>query len=361
VELTPKHAANQNHPYLLRNLEETSMSSCRTLCRLLVVAVFVQLAPPSWGQGSLKVTSEPNPVYPTEVRYRFFIEQVANQLDTLQQTKARGDESVAEKQKRTLDVWQTQIGISDDAWQTTESIAADTELRIRQNAREIDAALREFRKANSSCDEPELCYSPALLTLGRESDAIVVNAVANLKQQLGEQSFNKLDSYVTNGWGRKGPEREIMPGLSDAATLQFVRFENFIAAVARAESRPLSEIQANNSPVLLPAGLATEQYFSRDEELVIMAIATDASRDIAENDRQFNEYVANFYHRYGVSLALRTDHPAKYRVLDLQGWGIVEATIESFKRSLGEEEFSKLDSVIAKEFQDGATVAVAAR
>jgi hypothetical protein len=338
------------------------MSSCRNLCRLLVVAVFVPPVPSCWGQGSLNAVNLENHVYfPTEVRYRFFIEQVANQLDTMQQMKTRGDEDSAAKQKRGLDFWQTQIGISDDAWQTTQSIAADTELRVRQNARQIDAALREFRKTNRSCDEPALCYSPALLTLGRESDAIVMNAVASLKQQLGEQSFNKLDAYVTNGWGRKGPAREMMPGLSDAAALQFVRFENFIAAVARAESRSLAEVQSNNSPVLLPAGLASEQYFTRDEELVIMAIAADASRDIAENDRQFNEYVAGFYHQYGVNLALRTDPPAKYRVLDLQGWGIVEATIESFKRSLGEDEFSKLDSIIAKEFQEGATVAVAAR
>lgn len=338
------------------------MSSCRNLCRLLVVAVFVQLLPSSWGQGSLNTVNEENHVvFPTEVRYRFFIEQVANQLDTMRQMKARGDEDLAAKQKRGLDFWQTQIGINDVAWQTTQTIAADTELRIRQNARQIDAALRESRKAKNSCDEAALCYSPALLTLGRESDAIVINAVASLKQQLGEQSFKQLDAYVTNGWGRKGPAREMMPGLSDAAALQFVRFENFIAAVARAESRSLAEVQSSKAPVLLPAGLASEQYFSRDEELVIMAIATDASRDIAENDRQFNEYVAGFYHQYGVNLALRTDPPAKYRVLDLQGWGIVEATIESFKRSLGEDEFSKLDSIIAKEFQDGATVAVAAR
>jgi hypothetical protein len=338
------------------------MSSRRTLCRLLVVAVFVQLVPSSWGQGSVNAVSEEDHAYfPTEVRYRFFIEQVANQLDTMQQMKARGDEESAAQQKRGLDFWQTQIGISDDAWQTTQSIAADTELRIRQNARQIDAALRESHNVKNSCDEPALCYSPALLTLGRESDTIVIDAVASLKQQLGDRSFNQLDKYVTNGWGRKGPAREIMPGLSDAAASQFVRFENFIAAVARAESRSVAEVRAANSAVLLPAGLASEQYFSRDEELVIMAIATDASRDIADNDRQFNEYVAGFYHQYGVSLALRTYHPAKYRVLDLQGWGIVEATIESFKRSLGEAEFAKLDSIVAKEFQDGATVAVAAR
>ncbi len=271
------------------------MSSCRNLCRLLLVAVFAQLVPFCWGQGS--VSEENNVVFPTEVRYRFFIEQVANQLDTMQQMKARGDEDLAAKQKRGLDFWQTQIGISDDAWQTTQSIAADAELRIRQNARQIDAALRESHKTKTSCDEPALCYSPALLTLGRESDAIVINAVAGLKQQLGERSFNQLDAYVTNGWGRKGPAREIMPGLSDAAALQFVRFENFIAAVARAESRSVAEVQSSKSAVLLPAGLASEQYFSRDEELVIMAIATDASHDIAENDRQFNEYVANFYPR----------------------------------------------------------------
>ena len=150
MKLTPKPAPIRISLTCCENLGETSMSSRRTLCRLLVVAVFVQLVPSSWGQGSVNAVSEENHAYfPTEVRYRFFIEQVANQLDTMQQMKARGDEESAAQQKRGLDFWQTQIGISDDAWQTTQSIAADTELRIRQNARQIDAALRESRKAKT--------------------------------------------------------------------------------------------------------------------------------------------------------------------------------------------------------------------
>jgi sulfur relay (sulfurtransferase) DsrC/TusE family protein len=338
------------------------MSLGPALCRLLLLAVFVPLVSSCWGQATLNnITEEDHVYFPTEVRYRFFIEDVANQRDAMRQMKAQGNEESVEKAKRGLDSWQAQIGISDDVWQTAQSIAADTEVRIKQNATQIDAALREFYKSNSSCEEPALCYTPALLALGRESDAIVISAVANLKQQLGEKSFNKLDAYVTRNWGRKGPTREIMPGLSDAAALQFVRFENFITAVARTEGRSRAELQSSNPPILLPAGLASERYFSQDQELIIMAIATEASHEMTENNRQFNQYAASFYQQYGFGLALRTHPSAKYRVLDLQGWGIVEATIESFKRSLGEDEFSKLDSIIAKEFQDGATVAVAAR
>ena len=338
------------------------MSSDRTLCRLLLVAVFVQFVPLCWGQASPSTIAEENHVYfPIEVRYRFFIEQLANQLDTMQQGKARGDEESVEKEKRGLDFRQRQMGIGDDAWQATQSIAADTELRIRQNAVQIDAALRQFSKSSNSCDEPALCYTPSILALGHESDAIVINAVASLKQQLGAESFGKLDAYVTGNWGRKGPAREIMPGLSPAAALQFVRFENFIAAAALTQGRSLAELQSSNSPTLSPAGLTSERYFSRDQELVIIAIATEASDETAENNREFNEYAASFYHQYGVALALRTNPPAKYRMLDLEGWGIVEAAIESLKRRLGDDEFARLDSIVAREFQDGASVTIAAR
>jgi len=93
------------------------------------------------------------------------------------------------------------IGIRPEDYQTILTYILAAHDRIKENEREYIAAGNKFQHDNggviASTKIPE---SPEIIALRKEGGTIIDELIANLKLELGDESFKKLDAYVHLHW-----------------------------------------------------------------------------------------------------------------------------------------------------------------
>ena len=86
------------------------------------------------------------------------------------------------------------IGIRPEEYATILAHILDANDRLKENDRERRAALSKFQK--SADYSAKSIPPPELIALGKEHDAIIDGTIHSLKQELGNQSFQKLNTWV---------------------------------------------------------------------------------------------------------------------------------------------------------------------
>jgi hypothetical protein len=178
------------------------------LCSISLVA---QIAPATNGPQPATQNGSPTgptagkrvkPPFPLRYSYYAFILQKASDHDFIQQ-EIRDDPKRfdPEVELRNMAMY---IDIRPDEYQTVLTYILPARDRLQENEREYTAAVSKFQYENgggynSSGKNP---MPPEVIALGQEHGAIIDGTMANLKHELGDESFKKLDLYIRMYWGQ---------------------------------------------------------------------------------------------------------------------------------------------------------------
>ncbi len=86
------------------------------------------------------------------------------------------------------------IGIRPEEYATILTHILDANDRLKDNQAEWTMALSNFQ--NSADYSAKSIPPPELIALGKEHDAIISGTIRSLKHELGNQSFERLNSWV---------------------------------------------------------------------------------------------------------------------------------------------------------------------
>jgi hypothetical protein len=86
------------------------------------------------------------------------------------------------------------IGIRPEEYATILTHILDANDRLKENETEWTMALSNFQ--NSTSYSSKSIPPPELIALGKEHDAIISGTIRSLKHELGDKSFDKLNSWV---------------------------------------------------------------------------------------------------------------------------------------------------------------------
>ena len=129
---------------------------------------------------------------PVDLEYGLFIADKARDHESIQEEiRNHPDRFPPDIELRDMSM---HIGIRPEEYATILTHILDANDRLKENDRERRAALSRFPKSADSSAKSVPC--PELVALGKEHDAIINGTIQSLKQELGNQSFQKLNTWV---------------------------------------------------------------------------------------------------------------------------------------------------------------------
>jgi hypothetical protein len=134
---------------------------------------------------------------PVNVKYYFFIMQVG-----AEDGRSHGNSHDEGEKVDQVKLLARNINLRQDEAQALYTIVTDGYRRILENDRDFDAAGKaeiQEKGLERASREPLSAQMQALSTKQR---VIIEDTISRLKQELGQESFKKLDIDVTRNWGR---------------------------------------------------------------------------------------------------------------------------------------------------------------
>jgi hypothetical protein len=126
------------------------------------------------------------------LKYWLFIAEKANDHESIQ--KEIKDNPGHFPPDIELDDMSMHIGIRPEEYATILTHILDANDRLKENETEWTIALSNFQ--NSADYSAKSIPPPELIALGKEHDAILTGTIRSLKHELGDKSFDKLNSWV---------------------------------------------------------------------------------------------------------------------------------------------------------------------
>jgi hypothetical protein len=132
------------------------------------------------------LTKQGQPSWPGRFRaYTLFIEIIGRQ-DIQGQNSSQQDKGSVPKKANYAEI----IGIREDEEQAMRTILMDAFYRVRENDRQFSALNEEAHRAN------DVELGAKRDALGKLRSKIYDDAISKLRQELGEESFTKVDAYL---------------------------------------------------------------------------------------------------------------------------------------------------------------------
>jgi len=129
---------------------------------------------------------------PVDQEYWLFIADKARDHESIQQEiRNHPDRFPPDIELRDMSM---HIGIRPEEYATILTHILDANERLKENEREWREALSRFQ--NSADYSAKSIPPPELIALGKEHDAIINGTIQSLKHELGNQSFQKLNTWV---------------------------------------------------------------------------------------------------------------------------------------------------------------------
>jgi hypothetical protein len=142
-------------------------------------------------RGSAASPARHKPV-PVDQEYWLFIADKARDHESIQrEIQSHPDRFPPDIELRDMSM---HIGIRPEEYATVLTHILDANDRLQKNETQWRAALARFQ--NSVDYSAKSIPPPELIALGKEHDAIINGTIHSLKQELGSQSFHKLDTWV---------------------------------------------------------------------------------------------------------------------------------------------------------------------
>lgn len=107
-----------------------------------------------------------------------------------------GDEPIVEGRNYCL-----MMDIRPEDYQMLLVLVVQAAQRIGDNEHESNRLLDKWRRDHSGEDLRRVDVDPRVIALGVQHDAIVDQFEADLKQELGDETFMKVDKFVRENWG----------------------------------------------------------------------------------------------------------------------------------------------------------------
>jgi hypothetical protein len=227
------------------------------------------------------------------------------------------------------------------------------EIRLRHvfNNEEVVA----LRDNPGTLQEREKTYIQESESTRREKYAILRETWNRLKNDLGDESFKKLDKYVNSpkwkspeppGFGQTSAPTLKIPGWSYMAYPGAYRdFFDDIGLTDANNKRAAAEGQES-------MGFGLPDFIPADKRQVVIAIAIEAARQIKENDQQYisaaHEFSRQNEEKYGWKKAHEMPLPSEIEALGMRDTTIIEENTDKLRQALGEEYFNMLDKEFSR-------------
>lgn len=250
------------------------------------------------------------------------------------------------------------IGIGKDEAQTMLTIVRAANLRLREMVRQKSVIMYGLQSSYPN-------EHPDPDTLQIEWDAVVQETVDELRQQLDEESFNKLEAFVRHPHSLSGTTI-LPPAVSDpdscskTPTKGVIRFTNgggyatlYEFEIGRMNDYNLRQnSEEDKRPIILPSVI----HPSEDEREAVITIALNANRQIRDNYSQFitagHEVRRKNYEMYGAKAYSMPDPPEVVAIFKRQ-FPIIEDSIAQLRNVLGDETFRALDRYVYSTYEGG--------
>jgi len=325
------------------------------ICCALAVSPFAhsQAAPTA---PKLDITGQP--IVPNILLYDAFIHNLGEEDDRIQKEAQTGGAHSAGRRDFGSAIGfgktdeQVMLAIVLDCYRQEK--AKDDQLRADEINRHIYSeeflikATQEEREAADQ--EREKAYLQEIEPTRRAKYAILRETWSKLKNDLGEESFNKLDKYVNSRkWAP--PER---PGIGQisAPTDKIQGWTHMAYPGAYGDFfEDIGRENANNQRAAAegrePTGFILPDSIPADKKQAVIAIALEAAREINENDQQYISAAREFdrlnEEKYGWKKAHEMPVPPEIDALRMGDLTIIEENTDKLREALGEKYFMALD------------------
>ncbi len=146
------------------------------------------------------LTPEQRQPLPDDVRYYLFIKRLGGEDDRIQQETRELEEG--QDVKVEWRDYSASMGIRKDEAQAMLTTVLDAYHRLKENERQLKAGLQEFHDKYGIEQALKMPLPPELQALEKDHDAIVIETIARLKQELGSECFKRVDVWVSHRWGK---------------------------------------------------------------------------------------------------------------------------------------------------------------
>lgn len=284
--------------------------------------------------------------------YERFFQWVGAEDDRIQKETQEGKSAIAPG----ID-YGSAIGISEDRAQRMVALIVDAhhrEASIDQAASEVDAKHEE----DTSSDQGKLRPKKSVEEREQAKWHIFQNTFASIKQDLGSESFGKLDSYLQKEF-TDGPfplsSPPPTPKMTPTTFPLEVRYELLIRQ-AESEEEYVQHEAAEGKTNINRYSYSLAANFAPEEETPVRAILLNAWKKIEENTQQQRAAFGRMVETYGLPQAtqmLRTGNAPEVLALSKHHNEIIDEAIADLKAELGENSFNSLDSWVSHKYHDG--------
>jgi hypothetical protein len=334
----------------------------RLLLAVALLCTAPSISPIAYSQAApkapkLDITGQP--IVPDIALYDDFLRNLGQEDDRIQkETQAGGAQSAGRRD------FSSAIGFGKTDEQVMLAIVLDCYHQEKAKDDQLDAdeikvhiSSEEFlikstqEEREAAYEEREKAYLQEVEPTRRAKYAILRETWNKLKNDLGEESFKKLDKYVigrtwwhdTPGIGEIPAPTVKKPGGSYMDDLGV--FRDFFASIGNedairqqwaAEGKELKGFNA--IPYSIPA----------DKRQAVIAIGLEAAREIKESDQQYHsasmDFIGQNTEKYGWKKAHEMPTPPEIEAIEQNGWKIIAEHVAELKQALGEDDFMMLDN-----------------
>ena len=283
--------------------------------------------------------------------YEFFILDVAAEDGRIQMAAQLG---------KTNTVVQTDFSSAIGFAKTDEQVMLAI---VRSAYPQLEEIFRQLGVANHELQSMNPNEHPDPDALAIEKETVVREAIDKLSRDLGEESFRKLDAFVSRG-GLLAPvtpktsvsNSNPCPTFPTKGVVRFTKgygYRELFEQIGSTNDYNLRQASENDKhPILLPSVINP----SEDEREAIISIALDANRQIREIERQYlttaHEFYQKNYELYG-SKANSMPDPPEIAAIFPKRLPILEDSISRIRQLLGDETFRALDRYVFSSDEHG--------
>jgi hypothetical protein len=359
---------------MLLSSKETFMTISLRSARLILAAACVcfalGLSPFAHSQAAPAAAQQRKDAQPVPLKladnYEFFIEAVGTEDARIREETKEGKTHIVPRRD-----YATEAGISKDEEQVILAILIDAFQRglsmDRQHDQEISELYNNFDQSDR--DEVSKTARESDIALQKTRLAMLKATVGQLKSQLGEETFAKLNDYLKSGklhsfsnglWENIEDRSDPCPANNNPPPGQTTHlacanlYRNdvfmYIGRINEGNRRIAAE---SDSADAKPERFILFDDLPKDRREAAFALGVEANRVISEIDEKARTEAGDYFSqnaaKYGLKIANQMPESTEVQALEKKSATTLEEYILKLRQVVGDDFFNNLDTYLSKE------------